>query len=165
MRVVPVHRAWPSRIIEADMSASNIPTIVISNTPGVTSSPLWWPRRQPSDDRVYAFDVSQHVTSEIIQASAAVMPSGTGEMQPSQLIVASNVISLRLNGGVAGRLDTVRIIFNTGTDEEEWLIRVPVDRALEVFPPIWPPSPFFGPSIFNTIPSLRKYLAINSMYL
>ena len=145
---------------------TDIPTIVISNVPGITSSPLWWPVQEYGEIKQYALDVTDHISSPISAASASVQPSGSGEMQISDLTVVGGVLTVTLDGGVAGRTYIIRIIYNTATDQEVWLICISVDCRLEVYPPIVPPSPFFGSPVYaNFIPSLRHNFASNSQYI
>ena len=127
-----------------DDEEDDIPTIMISDKPGVTSSALFWPRREPLDNRQYILDVRRRIRGPIIKAWVAVKPSGQGEMQPVELLVQNGRLFVRLVGGVAGRVYTTALTYDTPAGQETWLITVPVNDRLERSPPIYPPSPLFG---------------------
>lgn len=126
------------------MHHDDIPTIMITDEPGISSSALFWPTREPHDIKSYKLDVRRHIRGGISKALVKIKPSGAGEMYPLALYVQGAELIVTLASGVAGRSYIVEVSYETYFERESWLITVPVSDELEQYPPVYPPSPFFG---------------------
>jgi hypothetical protein len=106
------------------------------------------PLQQPGSylDYTYLANAeSRYGTDPIIAASLAVQPSGAGEMVPAALTVAGSVVTVWMDGGVAGRRYLVMLILTTLSGRvAEIPISLLVDPTLGVQPPPRAPSAGFG---------------------
>lgn len=132
------------------MTTSALRTIIVRR-PTYLPRPLRWPTAQPGDDLDYSLDLTQplcDVGDSIASVSLAVMPSGTGELQPIDLTVNGSVITAQLCGGVAGRdyIVQVKYIGMSGR-KDGYLVRLAIDPALASWPPTVAPSAGFGTPI------------------
>lgn len=89
------------------------------------------------------------ISDAIISASAAVSPSGIGEMAVLGVAVSGDILTTILSGGVPARNYAVRVDVRTaGGDVFEYYVGVLVDpSAATVMPPPAPPSAGFGTAV------------------
>lgn len=112
-------------------------------------APSWWPSKLPDAILDYTLDIGAAIDPAvdfIVSATAAVAPSGAGEMQPSNLRVAGACLTLTMTGGQPGRTYTVKFIVPM-TDNRifEFLVRQYVPPLLPEDLPQAIPDPGFGP--------------------
>jgi hypothetical protein len=77
--------------------------------------PLWWPPKYPSEVRAQPFDLSGVLPSAtgIVSLTAAIAPSGAGELTPTALSLLGSVLTLTVSGGQARRGQHYTILFTT----------------------------------------------------
>jgi hypothetical protein len=130
--------------------------VVASNNRTVYVPPPWqlklvWPTSEPDDVLDYVLDMTAalaEVEDTLVSVTAAVSPSGTGELTPSRLSFSGGIITLWLSHGVAGRLYVIQInAFTAAGREFSFYVELPIslDTAITDSPP--PPSPGFGTPI------------------
>ena len=118
---------------------------------------LRWPTKDPGSTRTYALDVSYDIINTIISSvSAAVTPSGVGEMTINGLMVSGDIIELSLTGGVAGRSYMIKVdITPFGALPVEYVCWIYIDRTLALWPVKDPDLAYFGaPVTWAYAPSL-----------
>ncbi|MDR3533955.1 MAG: hypothetical protein P4L90_25745 [Rhodopila sp.] len=113
----------------------------------------------PADDRVYSLDVSAWLCEQedtLTRVTLDAAPSGEGELIPWYVSVDGAIIHARMFGGVAARIYRVRVIATAASErQQEWLVSLPIDPSLAVYPVPSPPNPDFGEPIMwpcNTPP-------------
>ena len=112
----------------------------------------WWPVQQPGEYADYSYCATGDITvngvqDNILSMSIAVMPSGSGEVQLSRLTLSDtgNLITVWLQGGVAGRVYIYQLILNTqALRTYQIFIGQLCNPLLAANPVPPPPSPFFG---------------------
>lgn len=133
-------------------------------------APNWWPAKLPGAVLDYSLDIGAAIDPEtdfIASVSLAVAPSGSGEMQPSNLTVSGLVITATMSGGQPTRVYSVRIIV-TMTDGQafEFLVEQGVRALLSTDVPQIAPVPGFGaPIVWTYLPSMDFTNLRNSAYL
>lgn len=127
-----------------------VPTTPIGGYGATPSLALQWPTAEPGDVLDYYLDVTAplaDLSDTILTASAAVAPSGAGEMTISSMSITGTVIGVWLAGGIAGRSYLIRVLATTtGGRTLEWIVRLKVDAFLAAYPLPAPPSLGFGAS-------------------
>jgi hypothetical protein len=129
---------------------------IVSNNRTVYVPPPWqqrleWPTSEPDDSLDYAIDITAalaDVGDTLVSATAAVEPSGAGELIPSRISISGGIITLWLSNGVAGRIYVIRITANTTASREfSFYVTLPIslNTALGLPPP--PPVADFGTPI------------------
>ena len=130
--------------------------VVASNNRTVYVPPPWqpklvWPTSEPDDVLDYVLDMTAalaDVGDTLTSVTAAVAPSGVGELTPSQLSFSEGVITLWLSNGVAGRLYVIEInAFTTDSREFSFYVELPISLDTAIVPSPPPPSPGFGTPI------------------
>lgn len=144
-------------------------------TPSYTSfaipgAPNWWPPKLPGATLDYTLDVSCAVdtTVDIIQTvSAAIAPSGAGEMVGSNLTIIGDTATMTMTGGQPGRIYSINMVFTMFDNRIfEFLVYQGVPPALRGYPPMPPPSPGFGtPLVWVAPPSFDFRNPNNSGYI
>ena len=132
------------------MTVSALRTVVLSPAAPFTVSPgyRWNWVAEPEDDLDYYADASlllSDVSDTIVGISASAAPSGSGELQISNVGLAGAVISLWLTGGIPGRFYNVRLLCRTANQRNfSVLIGLQIDTALAQNPLTTPQSSGFG---------------------
>lgn len=139
------------------MTPSAFRTIVIAAPPTVygvlpaIQPGLRWPMTGPLQILDYSIDATAQlldVSDTIVSATAAVQPSGSGELAPLALSVLGGLVTVWLGPGVAGRYYRVHLTATTnGEHTFEWMVGLMVDPALAANPLPAPSSPGFGTPI------------------
>ncbi len=114
---------------------------------------FWWPAIGFAADLIYTYDVGPQylnpVSDSIAALSLAIMPSGSGELQATDLTAIGNVISVQFASGVPGRTYTIQIQI-TGVSGRVWnifgylLVQIVAPGG---WPPVPAPSPGYGTAI------------------
>lgn len=131
---------------------------------------LWWPAKYPEDIRTDRLDVTAALEDDdtIVSAEAAVAASGSGEMQPSDLIVSGFILTLTEADGQPTRVYQTRFIVNLASGlVRVFEVRRGVLADLPTDQPQIAPDPGFGEAVTWTVgtgPSLNFSIASNSMY-
>lgn len=128
------------------MTTSADRTIIVGR-PFYRPLPLRWPTAQPGDDLDYSLDLTEplcDVHDSIASASLTTQPSGTGELQASNLSVLGDVVTVWLSGGIPTR-DYIIAFTIRGLSGRSWveLVDLNISPRLGEWPP--PPAPDIGP--------------------
>lgn len=107
----------------------------------------------------YQFDVTSLInTGDIFTSvSAAIAPSGTGELQPLSIVANGFVLTVTESGGQPGRVYTIEFnIITTGADIYQFTVN-------QGIPPVLPsdvaqvaPIPGFGTPVYDNNPAPDK---------
>ena len=106
---------------------------------------LQWQTAEPSDALDYVLDATAAIPGDLIAAlSVSIFPSGSGEMTVSAVSAVLNVATIRLSGGVAGRLYSIRVDATTQLGRlYSWVVYLPVmDPRSNIAPPPAPVANF-----------------------
>jgi hypothetical protein len=135
----------------------------------IPTVPSWWPAKQQGATLDYSLDISSAVNPDIdfvLSVSAAIAPSGAGEMALSDIIVFENVITLTCSGGVQSRVYTIMLTV-TMTDGRifDFLVYQAVPPGLRGYAvPVAPSPGFSDPQVWNYAPMLDFTNPLNSAY-
>jgi hypothetical protein len=113
---------------------------------------LQWPAAQLGESLDYFFDASGPLTYDLLASvSVSVFPSGTGELQITEVSAEGALIRIQFSGGVAGR--TYRIRLNCTTElgrEFSWVSVLPFSLEGAITPlPIAPVADFGAPVVWT----------------
>jgi hypothetical protein len=109
-----------------------------------------WPVTEPDTSRDYAlnYSIALQPLDVPLEASLSVQPSGSGELQATNLRVVGGLLTWHGAGGIAGRNYIVKINIRTALPETlSFLIGLPIDDLLAIQPLPDPPNSGFGPII------------------
>jgi hypothetical protein len=114
----------------------------------VPNTPSWWPNKPAGATRTYALDISSQINLDadlIASASAVAAPSGSGELQTSDLIVSGDTLYLTTSAGQPSRVYSIQFTV-TMTDGQIYVFIVyqGVPPGLPGYAIPVPPSPGFG---------------------
>lgn len=116
---------------------------------------MWWPQQEPNAEvAAYSYDATGLITSggvvdPMTSVSIACKPYGAGEIVLSHLsILANNIISVWLSGGVSGRVYLYELIVHTqGGFTYPVFIGQKCSPVIAVNPLPPAPTPGFGPAV------------------
>lgn len=117
-------------------------------------SPLIWPRKEPNETLDYQIDATTQIAATqdtITGVTAAVSPSGPGEMVITQIAVAGSFVTIWLSGGFPARVYYVNVQVAAGSGRtHQFPIIVPISPELAIYPVAPPKNPSFGaPSVWS----------------
>jgi len=130
--------------------------MIVSNNRLIAIVPPWqqvyeWPATEPNCSLDYQLDIMAALVdngSEVETVSASAAPSGTGELELSELIYENGIISICLSYGAPGRIYKIR--FNVLCKDGlhfSFFVQLPINKSIV---PIGPaPSPYYGTPIFT----------------
>lgn len=110
---------------------------------------LQWQTAEPSEVLDYVLDATAAIPGDLIAAlSVSIFPSGSGEMTASAVSAVLNVATIRLSGGVAGRLYSIRVDATTQLGRlYSWVVYLPVMDPRSNIAPSPAPVANFGDAI------------------
>jgi hypothetical protein len=115
-----------------------------------------WPTAQLGLNLDYSIDISTDladVDDTITAVSIAIAPSGGDELQASSVFAQDGVVTAVLNGGVAGRQYTCRLLVTCLSGRVlPYTIGILVNPALATFPLTAPQSAAFGTAVQAVVP-------------
>jgi len=124
--------------------------MIISQNRVLKIVPPWqtvysWPVSEAGSVLDYSLDVSAAIDDNVSQVShvtAAIAPSGSGELTATSLSYQNGVIKIWLSNGKNGRIYTINFkIFCISGLEFSFLVEVPFTPVSNVAPA---PSPYYG---------------------
>lgn len=111
-----------------------------------------FPTSNPADDLDYSLDISACLEDislpQVTQVTAAISPSGSGELSATNIEYQNSIITIWLSGGRYARMYTVNFVVYCQNDLHfSFFVQIPMDTSpiSEVFTPA--PSPYYGPII------------------
>lgn len=126
---------------------------------------LQWQTAEPSDVLDYVLDATAAIPGDLIATlSVSIFPSGVGEMTVSALAAVLNVATIRLSGGVAGRLYSIRVDATTQLGRlYSWVTYLPVmDPRSNIAPPPAPVADFGAAVVWTYSGPVRPLPAVTT---
>jgi hypothetical protein len=112
----------------------------------IDPEPIWLDPKYPDSSWIYALSYPDEIAdpATVIAAEVSAAPSGTGELELSNLTGTATGLQLTIAGGQPKRRYTLRFVVTTPSGTLEFIARMDVDPLLDSDRPQTPPSTGFG---------------------
>ena len=130
--------------------------MIVSDNRLIAIVPPWqqryvWPVSEPDDYLDYSLDVTAALADAedtVDYVTAAIAPSGAGELQADSIEYDNGVVTVWLSQGIVGRRYTVNVkIYCVSGRDFSFFVELPISANSLVIPPGPPESPYYGSPI------------------